>query len=204
MSRLYLEDIPRIPAPASSGSSSRRSTERRTRRRAQTCSAGLVGCTRRFPVHRRWAHPRSARTVVAGPDRARGGRPPRTDGHRGLRLVAMAGEAWRRMLCYGASGGVTAVTLLFCLLYPRATLLAAFLFPVPAWVVGAIIIVSNVFGSATNSPLTGGVAYDVHLVGAALAVGYWYFGWNFGRLPGRDELRRSSARAKGCSRPGRR
>jgi membrane associated rhomboid family serine protease len=102
----------------------------------------------------------------------------------------VAGEAGRRMLCYGASGGVTAATLLFCLLYPRATLLAAFLFPVPAWVVGAVIIVSNVFGSSTSSPLTGGVAYDVHLVGAALALGYWYFGWNFGRLPGSDELRR--------------
>src|SRR5206468_8405 len=87
----------------------------------------------------------------------------------------VAGEAGRGMLCYGASGGVTAATLLFCLLYPRATLLAAFLFPVPAWVVGAVIILSNLFGTATSSPLTGGVAYDVHLVGAALALGYWYF-----------------------------
>lgn len=99
-------------------------------------------------------------------------------------------EAGQKMLCVGASGGVTAATLLFCLLYPRATLLAAFLFPVPAWVVGAIIIVSNLYGTATSSPLMGGVAYDVHLVGAALAIGYWYFGWNFGRLPGISSLGR--------------
>jgi hypothetical protein len=30
----------------------------------------------------------------------------------------------------------------------------------------------------------------VHLVGAALAFNYWYFGWNFGRLPGLTELKR--------------
>jgi membrane associated rhomboid family serine protease len=89
-----------------------------------------------------------------------------------------------RVLCFGASGGVTAVTLLFCLLYPRATILASFLFPIPAWIMGIIIIVSNLFGSST------GVAYDVHLVGAAFAISYWYFGWNFGRLRGLDGLQR--------------
>jgi len=99
-------------------------------------------------------------------------------------------DALTRITCYGASGGVTAVTLLFCLLYPRATLLAAFLFPVPAWIIGIVIVVSNLFGASGSSPLMGGVAYDVHLVGAALALGYWYFGWNFGRLPGLDGLKR--------------
>jgi membrane associated rhomboid family serine protease len=101
-----------------------------------------------------------------------------------------ASVALQRITCYGASGGVTAATLLFCLLYPRATLLAAFIFPVPAWIVGALIIASNLFGATSSSPLMGGVAYDVHLVGAALALGYWYFGWNFGRLPGVDGLQR--------------
>ncbi len=37
---------------------------------------------------------------------------------------------------------------------------------------------------AATSRRGGGVAYDVHLVGAAFALAYWYFGWNFGRLPG--------------------
>jgi membrane associated rhomboid family serine protease len=96
----------------------------------------------------------------------------------------------QKYLCFGASGGVTAVTLLFCLLYPRATLLAAFLFPVPAWIVGVFIILSNLLGNSGSSLMAGGVAYDVHLVGAALAVAYWYFGWNFGRLPGLDKLKR--------------
>jgi len=103
---------------------------------------------------------------------------------------ADAAEAVKTITCYGASGGVTAVTLLFCLLYPRATLLAAFLFPVPAWLVGIFIVVSNLFGASGSSPMMGGVAYDVHLVGAALALAYWYFRWNFGRMPGLDKLQR--------------
>src|SRR5262245_54731952 len=61
--------------------------------------------------------------------------------------AADAAEAVQLIKCYGASGGVTAATLLFCLLYPRATILLAFLFPVPAWLVGAGIILTNVFGT---------------------------------------------------------
>jgi membrane associated rhomboid family serine protease len=92
--------------------------------------------------------------------------------------------------CIGASGGVTAALILFCLLYPRATLLANFIFPVPAWLIGIVTIAGDLHGSVNRSALTGGVAFDVHLVGAALALGYWYFGWNFGRLPGLDGLQR--------------
>lgn len=88
------------------------------------------------------------------------------------------------IVCYGASGGVTAALLLFCLLYPTATILLSFLFPVPAWLLGIIIIGQNLFISQI------GVASDVHLFGAAFALGYWYFGWNFGRLPGLDKLQR--------------
>jgi len=109
---------------------------------------------------------------------------------------ALIGQRGHEMLCYGASGGVTAVTLLFCLLYPRATILASFLFPVPAWLMGAIIILTNVLGSANHSALTGGVAYDVHLVGAAFALAYWKFGWNFRRLPGLDDIKRLAGSSK--------
>ncbi len=98
-----------------------------------------------------------------------------------------AAQAVEKVICYGASGGVTAVMLLFCLLYPRATLLAAFIFPVPAWLVGIFIIGNNLVGISGGPSV---VAYDVHLVGAALAIGYWYFGWNFGRLPGMDGIRK--------------
>jgi rhomboid family protein len=89
--------------------------------------------------------------------------------------------------CIGASGGVTAAIILFCVLYPRATVLASFLFPIPAWMLGVITIAGDLYGSVGRMSH---VAFDVHLVGAALAIGYWYFGWNFSRLPGLDELKR--------------
>jgi membrane associated rhomboid family serine protease len=100
-----------------------------------------------------------------------------------------AAELARLRECYGASGGVTAAIVLFCLLHPRATLFANFIFPVPAWVIGILTVAGDLHGSISKSALTGGVAYDVHLVGAALALGYWYFGWNFGQLPGADGYR---------------
>jgi membrane associated rhomboid family serine protease len=100
----------------------------------------------------------------------------------------VATEAGQRMVCFGASGGVTATILLFCLLYPRATVLANFLFPIPAWLLGVITVASDLFGSSNRS--AGGIAYDVHLVGAGLAFAYWYFGWNFGHLPGVEAIKR--------------
>jgi membrane associated rhomboid family serine protease len=87
----------------------------------------------------------------------------------------------------GASGGVTATIILFCILYPRVTLLLFFVIPVPAWLVGILIVAGDLFG--TQQP-GGRVAYDVHLAGAAFAAAYWYFGWNFGRFPGAGRLER--------------
>lgn len=77
----------------------------------------------------------------------------------------------------GASGGVTAVTLLFCLRYPFATINLMFVLPVPAWALGAIIIVSNLLQVGQVD----GVAYDVHLTGVAFAIAYYYFNWNLTR-----------------------
>lgn len=99
-------------------------------------------------------------------------------------------QAAREDICFGASGGVTAVIILFCALYPRATVFANFLFPVPAWILGVIIVAGNLLGAPSTSPLGPRIAYDVHLIGAVFALAYWYFGWNFGRLPGMDDLQR--------------
>jgi membrane associated rhomboid family serine protease len=89
------------------------------------------------------------------------------------------GEPFRIGPLWGASGGVTAVVILFCFLYPRATLLMFFVIPTPAWLAGLIIVALDMFGGGRDR-----VAHDVHLTGAAFAAAYWYFRWNFGRLPG--------------------
>jgi membrane associated rhomboid family serine protease len=75
----------------------------------------------------------------------------------------------------GASGAVTAVTLLYCLHFPKRTIMLMMILPVPAWAVGALIIGSNVMMMMFSS--TQPIAFDVHLVGAAFAIGYYRFGW---------------------------
>jgi membrane associated rhomboid family serine protease len=87
----------------------------------------------------------------------------------------------------GASGAVSGVVLLFVLNFPQRTLI---LFPIPipvkAWVIGVLLVVSNVFGQVSQM---GDTAYLVHLAGLAFAFLYFHFGWNFGRLvPGRLRL----------------
>lgn len=89
----------------------------------------------------------------------------------------------------GASGGVTAVTLLFCLRFPFSTINLMFVLPVPAWVLGAIIIVSNLVQVGQIN----GVAYDVHLTGAAFAIAYFYFQWNLTRALNFSWLNRASS-----------
>lgn len=91
--------------------------------------------------------------------------------------------------CLGASGGVTATAILFCLVYPRATLLLFFAIPTPAWVFAILLVATDIFGVQPPG-FSGHVAYDAHLAGALFAVAYWYFGWNFGRLPGAAQIGR--------------
>jgi membrane associated rhomboid family serine protease len=83
--------------------------------------------------------------------------------------------------CLGASGGVTATIILFCLVEPRATVFAPF--PIPAWIFGILIVATDILGSQPAA-LGTRVAHDAHLAGAAFGVAYWRFRWNFGRLPG--------------------
>jgi len=98
----------------------------------------------------------------------------------GGRLVAN----WPHLL--GASGAVIACIILFIVQNPRATLLANLMVPVPAWLIGVLYIAMDLVGVATQRGDETLVAYDVHLTGAAFAVAYWYFGWNFRWVPGLD------------------
>ncbi len=73
----------------------------------------------------------------------------------------------------GASGAVTAVAMMFVYSFPQATLYLYGAIPVKAWLLGIIIVVTNIFSSSTY------VATDVHLVGAAFATVYFFGKWNF-------------------------
>ncbi|HUT10307.1 MAG TPA: rhomboid family intramembrane serine protease [Thermoguttaceae bacterium] len=81
----------------------------------------------------------------------------------------------------GASGAVTGVVVLFALNFPRQTLLLFFVLPVPAWLVGVIVVVGDALG-AMGRESSGNIAYGVHLAGAAFAFLYFRFGWNLTRL----------------------
>ena len=95
----------------------------------------------------------------------------------------------------GASGAVAGVVVLFALNFPRRTLLLFFVLPVPAWLVGVLVVAGDAYG-AMNRPESG-IAYTVHLAGAAMAFLYYQFGWNFTRLgAGRFSLGRFKRRPK--------
>ncbi|PQO43656.1 rhomboid family intramembrane serine protease [Blastopirellula marina] len=95
----------------------------------------------------------------------------------------------------GASGAVTTVLILFICNYPKVTIYFNLLFPIPAWVLGVILIGMNLLGAFASQ--YSNVAFTVHLAGAALGLAYffgrWNFGWlTFGGLP--DRLRKAMKR----------
>ena len=69
----------------------------------------------------------------------------------------------------GASGGVSAVLLLFVFYYPRMTILLMFVIPMPAWLFGLFIVGSDMWGAIARS---GGVAFTAHLGGFLFAFLY--------------------------------
>lgn len=79
----------------------------------------------------------------------------------------------------GASGGVQAVTILFCLYYPQATIYMMMVFPVKAWIAGVFFAAYNLYGAFSGEGMT---AFDVHLAGIVFAGIYYYQHWNLAFL----------------------
>jgi membrane associated rhomboid family serine protease len=90
----------------------------------------------------------------------------------------------------GASGGVIAVVVLFCLNYPHQMLYIWGVLPVPAWALGIVYVAVDIFG-AGGRPVGGDqhIAYTAHLGGALFAVLYYQFHWRLSSfLPSTDWL----------------
>jgi membrane associated rhomboid family serine protease len=81
--------------------------------------------------------------------------------------------------CVGASGGVSATLILFALNFPRQTILFFGIVPLPAWLLGALIVGMDFFRALSPGSH---VAWQAHLAGAAFALAYFKFGWNFQRF----------------------
>jgi membrane associated rhomboid family serine protease len=107
-----------------------------------------------------------------------------------LVLLVVGGVAWAAINFFhrdasdwplvGASGAVTGVVILFALNFPRQTILLMFVFPMPAWVLGMLIVLGDVWGAIQRPDAH--VAFTVHLAGAAFAFLYFQQRWNFGTL----------------------
>lgn len=80
----------------------------------------------------------------------------------------------------GASGAVAGIVVLFALHFPRRTLLLFFVIPIPAWVLGVLLVLFDVMGALGHGAEN--VAYIVHLGGAGFAFLYFQRGWRFARL----------------------
>jgi membrane associated rhomboid family serine protease len=89
--------------------------------------------------------------------------------------------------CVGASGAVTTVVALFILNFPRQKLALFGVLEIPAWVLGVILIVTDLLRALNPSSR---IAVETHLMGAAFAAAYFYGKWNFGNLIARSTGRR--------------
>lgn len=81
------------------------------------------------------------------------------------------GEHGARVL--GASGGVSGVIILYAWLFPKKTLLFYGILPLPMWMLGMFIVITDALGAA-GAAGGGGIAYSVHLAGAAFGTLYYF------------------------------
>jgi len=80
---------------------------------------------------------------------------------------------------YGASGAIAGVVILYALNFPHRTLLLFFVIPIPAWLLGILVVAIDIYGAIGQRD---NIAYSMHLAGAAFAFIYYKQGWNFTRL----------------------
>ena len=104
-----------------------------------------------------------------------------------LIAIAIAGAVWSiseagfgaSRILLGASGGISAVFVLYALLYPHRQVLFMFFLPMPMWVAALIALAFDVHGAMNRS---GNIAFVAHLAGALFGLCYYKFGWRLGAM----------------------
>jgi membrane associated rhomboid family serine protease len=76
---------------------------------------------------------------------------------------------------YGASGAVSAIVMLFVLNFPHQKLLIWGIVPMPVWLFGVIVVVSDILLAFNPNSH---VAWEAHMAGLAFGAAYFYFNWN--------------------------
>lgn len=79
----------------------------------------------------------------------------------------------------GASGGVSAVVILFALKFPHQRIALWGIVQMPAWLLGVLIVGMDMLGAIRQAS---NVAYTAHLGGAAFAAAYYFGHWKFSRF----------------------
>jgi len=80
----------------------------------------------------------------------------------------------------GASGAITGIVVLYAFHFPYRTLLLFFVIPMPAWVLGVLIVALDsisLLRADAVQPWAANIAHAAHLGGAAFAFAYYRFGW---------------------------
>ncbi len=119
-----------------------------------------------------------------------------------LAAIVFSGLAWllvhlltgQKGSVYGASGGVSAVVILFALHFPRAQVSLFGIIPMPAWGMALLFIGMDLLGALGGQRDGDPVAYEAHLAGAAFAYLYFTRRWSFANLSLGKFMRRWSLR----------
>jgi membrane associated rhomboid family serine protease len=94
----------------------------------------------------------------------------------------------------GASGGVSAILILFALNFPHRTMLFMFFIPMPMWVGAVLIVALDAYGAVQR---TDNIAFTAHLGGALFAFLYYQGRWQLERLlPSGDFWKRLKLKPK--------
>ena len=88
---------------------------------------------------------------------------------------ALLGLHNSQAVCLGASGGVSAILILFACWFPNRTVLLFFIIPMPIWLMAVLFVGFDAFNLLSGKQ--GSVAVEVHLSGALFAYLYHAFRW---------------------------